>query len=204
MSTTTKTKKSKAGRNVKTNNALIIDPEAPATRAQLKVIGQAVKAGQCERFPEEEWKAMTKGRASEVISELRANNDDVPASVEQKKKLSGLINRGFLKGYKKETFKALTNIQAKKAIYKGLQNEAAGITVEGYEPRETLAPGAPKTERQTERLTQLVHDGYLNPFHWNQFRKMTHEDASKFIGIGKSRQSQGIKAEPYVREPEAA
>lgn len=196
------TKKSKAVRKVAIKTIMIADPDAPATSAQKKVIADAVHAGQREALPKDYWNILTKGQASAIISELRANNDDVPASAEQKKKISGLVHRGFLKGYKRETFKALTNGQAKKVIYKGLQNEAAGIIVEGFVPREPLAPGALKTERQTERLKQLVHDGYLNPFSRNQFREMTHEAASKFIGIGKARQAQGVKAEPY--EPEAA
>ncbi len=200
MSTTTK--KSKAVRKVATKTIMIADPDAPATSAQKKAIADAVHARQREPFPRDEWRVLTKGQASEIISELRVNNDDVPASAEQKRKISDLVHRGFLKGYKRETFKALTNSQAKKVIYKGLQNEAAGLTIEGFVPREPLAPGTPKTERQTERLKQLVHDGFLNPFSRNQFHNMTHEAASKFITIGKARQAQGTKAEPY--EPEAA
>jgi hypothetical protein len=191
MSTTTK--KRKAIRKVAAKTVMIAEPDALATPAQKKVISDAVHAKQREPLPKDEWKALTKGRASEIISELRANNDDVPASAEQKRKISDLVHRGFLKGYKRDTFKTLTNGQAKKVIYKGLQNEANGLTVEPSKP-------LVKTERQT----QLVHDGYLNPFTRKQFNTMTHEAASKFIGIGKSRQAQGTKAPEYIREPEAA
>lgn len=181
-------------------NITIADPDAPATSAQKKVISDAVHANQREPLPKEEWDVLNKGRASEIISELRANNDDVPASAEQKKKISDLVHRGFLKGYKKDTFKALKNGQSKKAIYKGLLNEAANLTVEGFVPREPLAPGVLKTERQTERLTQLVTDGFLLPFAREKFRTMTHETASKFIGIGKYRQANNIIPDPYYPE----
>ena len=84
-------------------------------------------------------------------------------------------------------------------IYKGLQNETANRTVEGYEPREPLAPRAPMTERQSERLTQLVNDGFLSRFDYGFFRKMTHEQASKYIRLGKWRQANDQKVEPEVQ-----
>lgn len=204
MNETPKTRKNKAIRQTAANSTMIADPDAKATRAQLQVIGRAVKDERIGRFDEEAWKAMTKGQASQIIAELRPDNDEAPASDAQKKKLSELIHHGFLKGLKRETYKNLTNAQAKRMIYKGLQNKAANITVEGFIPRKPLAPDALKTERQTERLTQLVNDGFLNPFSRSYFRSMTNKDASKYIGIGKTRQAQGVKAPEYIREPEAA
>ena len=200
------TTKNTAANNVNTHaDAIMIsDPEATATRAQRQLIGHAIKQEEYPRFTKEDWDALTKGRASEIISELRAGQEDFPASDAQKQKLSELIHRGHLKGLKRDTYKNLTSTQAKRMIYKGVENEKAGIIIEGFEPHEALPANAPMTERQKERLTQLVSDGYLNRFAINFFRSMTHEQASKFIGMGKARESEGVKAEPYVREEVAA
>ncbi len=197
-------RKNTAAANAETTNVPVItDPEAPATRAQRQLIGHAIKQDEYPRFSKEDWDALTKGRASEIINELRGDREDFPASDAQKQKLSELIHSGHLKGLKRDTYKNLTTTQAKRMIYKGIENEKAGTIVEGFEPREALPANAPMTDRQKERLTQLVSDGFLNRFANGYFRKMTHEQASKFIGLGKARESEGIKAEPYVR-PEAA
>ena len=177
----------------------IQEPGAKATNAQLRVIGHAVKENQLERFDENAWKNMTKGQAAEIITKLYANHGELPASQAQKTKLGDLIRRGFLKGLKRKTYQNLTSSQAKRMIYKGLQNETANRTVEGYEPREPLVPRAPMTERQSERLTQLVNDGFLSRFNYGFFRKMTHEQASKYISLGKWRQANNQRVEPEVQ-----
>ena len=187
--------------NTNANNTTVTiqDPGAKATNAQLRVIGHAVKGNQLERFDENAWKNMTKGQAAEIITKLYADHGELPASQAQKTKLGDLIRRGFLKGLKRETYQNLTSSQAKRMIYKGLQNETANQTVEGYEPREPLAPRAPMTERQRERLTQLVNDGFLDKFDYGFFNKMTHEQASRYIGLGKWRQTKSKSAEPAVQ-----
>ena len=55
------------------------------------------------------------------------------------------------------------------------------------------------TERQSERLTQLVNDGFLSRFDYGFFRKMTHEQASKYISLGKWRQANNQRVEPEVQ-----
>jgi hypothetical protein len=55
------------------------------------------------------------------------------------------------------------------------------------------------TERQSERLTQLVNDGFLSRFDYGFFRKMTHEQASKYISLGKWRQANDQRVEPEVQ-----
>ena len=187
--------------NTNANNTTVTiqDPGAKASNAQLRVIGHAVKENQLERFDENAWKNMTKGQAAEIITKLYADHGELPASQAQKTKLGDLIRRGFLKGLKRETYQNLTSSQAKRMIYKGLQNETANQTVEGYEPREPLAPRAPMTERQRERLTQLVNDGFLDKFDYGFFNKMTHEQASRYIGLGKGRLTKSKSAEPEVQ-----
>lgn len=179
----------------------IKDPDAKATRAQLQLIGHAVKQGKIERFSEDAWENLTKGQAAEIISKNFA--DGIPASDAQKQKVSELVRNGWIKGMKAESFKNLSSDFAKTLIFKGQQNEAAGTKVEGWEERTPLAKDAPMTDRQKERITQLVKDGFLNRFNNKFFKSMTHEIASKFIGLGKSRQANGEKAPIYVR-PEAA
>jgi SOS response regulatory protein OraA/RecX len=118
--------------NTNANNTTVTiqDPGAKATNAQLRVIGHAVKENQLERFDENAWKNMTKGQAAEIITKLYADHGELPASQAQKTKLGDLIRRGFLKGLKRETYQNLTSSQAKRMIYKGLQNETANRTVE--------------------------------------------------------------------------
>ena len=48
-----------------------------------------------------------------------------------------------------------------------------------------MAPNAPATERQKERLTQLIKDGYIPRItpHW--WERLTHEQATEQITRGK-------------------
>ncbi len=175
-------------------NAIVIkEPDAPATPAQRGIIGRAVIANQYGRFTDEEWKNLTKGKASEIIQELKDKYGEPLASERQKKKLLDLIHRGYRTGLKKETLETLTSRTANLMIYHAQENERKGVRVEGYVPCELLKMGAPKTERQTERLIQLVGDGYLASFEPEKFERMTHETASYFIRIGKAREAKGLK-----------
>ena len=177
----------------------IKNPDARATSFQLRIIGHTIKEHNLQRYTQNEWNALTKGEAHEIIAKFYAEYGEPLASDFQKETLKELIHQGFLKGLKPETYRNLTADQARRMIHIGQQNKKAGTTVEGFEPHEALAPNAPMSTRQKERLTQLVKDGYLNRFNYHYFRNMTHENASKFIRLGKWRESQGIKAEPYVR-----
>ena len=60
-----------AGNANSTRTFVISDPDAKATDNQRRAIAHAVKNGSLPRFAEEEWKNLTKGRASEIIDELR-------------------------------------------------------------------------------------------------------------------------------------
>ena len=73
-------------------NAIVIkEPNAPATPAQRGIIGRAVIANQCRRFTDEEWKGLTKGKASEIIQELKDKYGEPLASERHtsRKRISG-------------------------------------------------------------------------------------------------------------------
>ena len=160
------------------------NPNEPATNAQKKVIGRAVKDSLYPRIEPEKWQALTKGEAAEIITELRGDQP-VPASDAQKRKLADLIHRGFRKGLKRETFANLTCEMAKNMIWHAVQQEKTGKTIEGFTPRTRLAPNAPATERQKERLTQLIKDGYIPRISQHWWERLTHEQATEQITRGK-------------------
>ena len=89
------------------------------------------------------------------------------------------------KGLKHETFVNLTSSMAKSMIWHAVQAEKAGQTIEGFVPRTKLPPYAPATERQKERLAQLVKDGFLPRISPELYKKMTHEQATEHITRGK-------------------
>ena len=68
-----------AGNANSTRTFVISDPDAKATDNQRRAIAHAVKNGSLPRFAEEEWKNLTKGRASEIIEELRGMMHDCGA-----------------------------------------------------------------------------------------------------------------------------
>ena len=162
----------------------IKNPNEPATEAQKKVIGQAVRKNLHPRFETEKWQTLTKGEAAEIITKLRGD-EPIPASRAQKHKLADLIHRGFRKGLKRATFDSLTSELARKMIWHAVQREMTGETIEGFTPRTRLAPNAPATERQKNRLTQLINDGFVPRIGPEFWAKMTHEQASEQITRGK-------------------
>ena len=166
------------------NSITVRNPNEPATDAQKKVIGRAVKENLHPRFPPEKWRTLTKGEAACIITELR-KDAPIPASDAQKRKLADLIHRGFRKGLKRETFARLTCETAKNMIWHALQQEKTGQTVEGFTPRPRLEPNTPATERQKERLVQLIRDGFAPRIAPQFWKKMTHEQASEIITRGK-------------------
>ena len=167
------------------NKEIVIkNPNEPATNAQKKLIGRAVKEKRYPRFAADKWNALTKGEASQIITKLNGT-EEIPASDAQKKKLADLIHRGFRKGLKHETFVNLTSSIAKSMIWHAVQAEKAGRTIEGFVPRTKLPPYAPATERQKERLAQLVRDGFLPKISKALYQKMTHEQATEHITRGK-------------------
>ena len=116
-----------AGNANSTRTFVISDPDAKATDNQRRAIAHAVKNGSLPRFAEEEWKNLTKGRASEIIDELRTREGDPLATWGQKKRFLELVREGFLRGVKRETLRNLRNAQIKRMIYKGMKNKEAGI-----------------------------------------------------------------------------
>ena len=90
----------------------------------------------------EEWKDLTKGRASEIIDQIRAKEGDPLASWGQKKRFLELVREGFLRGVKRETFKNLRNEQIKRMIYKGMKNKEAGTFAGPYLHPDDPTPAA--------------------------------------------------------------
>lgn len=82
-------------RNTNTVNSArkftISDPNANATDSQRRAIGHAIKNGSWKRFSAEEWKDLTKGRASEIIDQIRAKEGDPLASWGQKRRFLELV-----------------------------------------------------------------------------------------------------------------
>ena len=74
---------------------------------------------------------------------------------------------------------------AKNMIWHAVQQEKTGKTIEGFVPRQKLAPNAPATERQKNRLTQLINDGFVPRITPQLWAKMTHEQATEQITRGK-------------------
>ena len=105
-------------------------------------IGHAIKNGSWKRFSAEDWKNLTKGRASEIIDQIRAKEGDPLASWGQKKRFLELVREGFLRGVKRETFKNLRNEQIKRMIYKGMKNKEAGTFAGPYLHPDDPTPAA--------------------------------------------------------------
>ena len=133
-------------RNANTANSarkfMIADPNSPATDSQRRAIGRAIKNGSWSRFSEGEWRNLTKGRASEIIDQIRAKEGDPLASWGQKKRFLELVREGFLRGVKRETFKNLRNEQIKRMIYKGMKNKEAGTFAGPYLHPDDPTPAA--------------------------------------------------------------
>ena len=120
----------------------ITDPDSPATNSQRRAIGHAIKNGSWKRFSSEDWKNLTKGRASEIIDQIRAKEGDPLASWGQKRRFLELVREGFLRGVKRETFKNLRNEQIKRMIYKGMMNKEAGTFAGPYIHPDDPTPAA--------------------------------------------------------------
>ena len=120
----------------------ITDPASKATDSQRRAIGHAIKNGSWKRFSAEDWKNLTKGRASEIIDQIRAKEGDPLASWGQKKRFLELVREGFLRGVKRETFKNLRNEQIKRMIYKGMKNKEAGTFAGPYLHPDDPTPAA--------------------------------------------------------------
>lgn len=131
-----------AGNANSTRTFVISDPDAKATDNQRRAIAHAVKNGSLPRFAEEEWKNLTKGRASEIIDELRTREGDPLATWGQKKRFLELVREGFLRGVKRETLRNLRNAQIKRMIYKGMKNKEAGIPAGPYIRPDDPTPAA--------------------------------------------------------------
>lgn len=131
-----------AGNANSTRTFVISDPDAKATDNQRRAIAHAVKNGSWKRFSTEDWKNLTKGRASEIIDQIRAKDGDPLASWGQKKRFLELVREGFLRGVKRETLRNLRNAQIKRMIYKGMKNKEAGIPAGPYIRPDDPTPAA--------------------------------------------------------------
>ena len=71
-------------RNTNTANSArkftISDPNAKATDSQRRAIGHAIKNGFWKRFSAEDWKNLTKGRASEIIDPVSYTHLTLPTT----------------------------------------------------------------------------------------------------------------------------
>ena len=140
--TQNKNKVRNAGNANSARKFTITDPDSKATDSQRRAIAHAVKNGSLPRFAEEEWKNLTKGRASEIIDELRTREGDPLATWGQKKRFLELVREGFLRGVKRETLRNLRNAQIKRMIYKGMKNKEAGIPAGPYIRPDDPTPAA--------------------------------------------------------------
>ena len=131
-----------AGNANSTRTFVISDPDAKATDNQRRAIAHAVKNGSLPRFSAEDWKNLTKGRASEIIDQIRAKEGDPLASWGQKKRFLELVREGFLRGVKRETFKNLRNEQIKRMIYTGMKNKETGTFAGPYLHPDDPTPAA--------------------------------------------------------------
>ena len=127
-----------AGNANSTRTFVISDPDAKATDNQRRAIAHAVKNGSLPQ----EWKNLTKGRASEIIDELRTREGDPLATWGQKKRFLELVREGFLRGVKRETLRNLRNAQIKRMIYKGMKNKEAGTFAGPYLHPDDPTPAA--------------------------------------------------------------
>ena len=167
----------------------IKDPDSPATKFQKRALSEAVKAGHMEALPEKQWKALTKGEASKIITELHAKQPPAPATESQMKEIEKLVKDGRIYPMKTETFNSLSKDKASTLIGIGRMNQGNNIRVEGYDPDYVSRRNQPMTEEQKTELKRLVAENRLNPISRDKWQDMTQGDAGKLIYVGQQREA---------------
>ena len=167
----------------------IKDPDSPATKFQKRAIAEAVKAGQMERLPEDQWKDLTKGGASKIIAELHAKQPPAPATESQMQEIEKLVKDGRIYPMKTETYNSLSKDKASTLIGLGRMNKENDVRVEGYDPNYVSKRDQPKTPEQEAEITRLVKEKRLNPVSFSNWKSLTQGEAGKLIYIGQQREA---------------
>ena len=167
----------------------IKDPDSPATKFQKRAIAEAVKAGQMERLPEDQWNNLTKGGASRIIAELHAKQPPAPATDSQMQEIEKLVKDGRIYPMKTETYNSLSKDKASTLIGIGRMNQEQNIRVEGYDPDYVSRRDQPKTPEQEAEITRLVKEKRLNPVPFSNWKSLTQGEAGKLIYIGQQREA---------------
>lgn len=172
----------------------------PATKFQIKAIDDAVKAGIIEDPGEEVRKNLTKGSASEIISEIHAKRPPEQATESQKKEIDRLVKEGRIYPMKNETYHTLSKDKASELISIGHYNEGQKIVVEGFDPNYVARRNQPKTPEQEAELKRLVAEKRLNPVPREKWANLTQEEAGKLIFVGQRREEENSFAPPRDHE----
>ena len=180
----------------------IKDPDAPATVSQKRAISEAVKAGDMESIPKEQWETLTKGEASKILGELYARKPPAPATESQMREINKLVKEGRIFPMKTETYNSLSKDKASTLIGIGRMNEENNRTVEGYDPDYVSRQDQPMTADQSLELKRLVAEKRLNPVPREEWRNLTQGAAGKLIYIGHERENAGELAPERPRERE--
>ncbi len=167
----------------------IKDPDSPATKFQKRALSEAVKAGHMEALPEEQWKALTKGEASKIITELHAKQPPAPATESQMKEIEKLVKDGRIYPMKTETYNSLSKDKASTLIGIGRMNQEQNVRVEGYDPNYVSRRDQPMTEEQKTELKRLVADKRLTPIPRYKWKTLTQGDAGKLVYVGQQREA---------------
>ena len=167
----------------------IKDPDSPATKFQKRAISEAVKAGQMERLPEDQWNNLTKGGASKIIAELHAKQPPAPATESQMQEIEKLVKDGRIYPMKTETYNSLSKDKASTLIGIGRMNQEQNIRVEGYDPDYVSRRDQPKTPEQEAEITRLVKEKRLNPVPFSNWKSLTQGEAGRLIYVGQQREA---------------
>lgn len=185
---------------VKTSPPTWAGANDPATKYQINAIDEAVKAGIIEDPGEEFRKNLTKGAASEIISEFHAKRPPEPATESQKKEIDRLVKEGRIYPMKNETYHTLSKDKASELISIGRYNEEQKIEVEGFDPNYVARRNQPKTPEQEAELKRLVSEKRLNPVPREKWGNLTQEEAGKLIFVGQRREEANSFAPPREQE----
>ena len=172
----------------------------PATKFQIRAIDEAVKAGIIEDPGEEVRTNLTKGAASEIISEIHAKRPPEQATESQKKEIDRLVKEGRIYPMKKETYHSMSKDKASELISIGRYNEGQKIVVEGFDPNYVARRNQPKTPEQEAELKRLVAEKRLNPVPREKWANLTQEEAGKLIFVGQRREEENSFAPPRDHE----
>ncbi|MBO4631642.1 MAG: hypothetical protein J5858_06940, partial [Lentisphaeria bacterium] len=160
-----------------------------ATKFQKRAISEAVKAGQMERLPEDQWNNLTKGGASKIIAELHAKQPPAPATESQMQEIEKLVKDGRIYPMKTETYNSLSKDKASTLIGIGRMNQEQNIRVEGYDPDYVSRRDQPKTPEQEAEITRLVKEKRLNPVPFSNWKSLTQGEAGRLIYVGQQREA---------------